>query len=251
MADERAVHRIYMWSGPRNVSTALMYSFAERPDTRIVDEPLYAHYLAVTGASHPGRQEVLASMDHDGTAVMQTLATARLDRSVLFAKQMAHHLVDIDLTWLEPADNLLLIRDPAEMLPSLAEVLDEVTLRDTGLERQVELVRHLESKGRAPFCLDARQLLLDPAAVLREACRRLGLEFFPAMLAWRPGPRPEDGVWAKYWYGGVHRSTGFNPWRPGSRRLPERLTELHETCRELYDFLYERAIRAPGADDAA
>lgn len=249
MPEQERVRRICMWSGPRNVSTALMYSFAERPDTRVVDEPLYGHYLFATGAQHPGRAEVLASMETDGNAVMQTLVTARLDRPVLFAKQMAHHLVGIDLSWLEQTDNLLLIRDPAQMLPSLAEVLDEVTLRDTGLERQAELVRHLEARGRHPFCIDARHLLLNPAAVLTEACGRLGLPFYPAMLAWPPGPRAEDGVWARYWYGGVHRSTGFNPWRPSTRPMPPSLRELYETCRPLYEFLYERAIRAPGADD--
>jgi hypothetical protein len=250
MADGSSRRRIFMWSGPRNVSTALMYSFAERPDTRIVDEPLYAHYLATTGARHPGREAVLASMETDGNAVMRELVTRPLDRPVLFAKQMAHHLVDIDLRWLERADNLLLIRDPAEMLPSLAEVLGEVTLADTGLERQVALVRHLEAAGREPFCIDARQLLLDPEAVLREACERLGIEFWPGMLHWRPGPRAEDGVWAEHWYAGVHRSTGFRPWRPGTRVLPPELRTLHETCRAHYDLLFERAIRAPGADDA-
>jgi hypothetical protein len=241
--------RIYMWCGPRNVSTALMYSFAERPDTRVVDEPLYAHYLRVSGAQHPGRDEVLAAMETDGAKVMQTLATERIDRPVLFAKQMAHHLLDVDLAWLEAADNILLIRDPREMLPSLAEVLDEVTLRDTAMDRQVELVRHLEERGRRPFCIDARQLLLDPRGVLTQVCQRLDLEFSPSMLAWQPGPRPEDGVWAKYWYASVHRSTGFNPWRETRREMPAELTALHEECRSLYEFLYERAIRAPGAKD--
>jgi hypothetical protein len=251
MADRSDGRRIFMWSGPRNVSTALMYSFAERPDTRVVDEPLYAHYLARTGARHPGRDEVLASMETDGNAVMHDLVTGSLDRPVLFAKQMAHHLTGIDLRWLERADNLLLIRDPAEMLPSLADVLGDVTLADTGLERQVALVRHLEAAGRSPFCIDARQLLLDPEAVLREACERLGIEFRREMLSWRPGPRAEDGVWAKHWYAGVHRSTGFRPWRPGTRTVGPELEALHEVCRTHYDLLFERAIRAPGDDDAA
>jgi hypothetical protein len=251
MADAPRDRRIFLWSGPRNVSTALMYSFAERPDTRVVDEPLYAHYLAATGADHPGRDEVMASMSTDGNAVMHELLTRPLDRPVLFAKQMAHHLVGIDLRWLEGAHHMLLIRDPAEMLPSLAEVLGEVGLGDTGLDRQVALVRHLEAEGARPFCIDARQLLLDPPAVLAEACGRLGIEFLPTMLEWRRGPRPEDGVWAKHWYAGVHDSTGFRPWRASSRTLPPSMKDLHERCRVRYDFLFERAIRAPGDDDAA
>ena len=249
MGKENHGRRIYMWSGPRNVSTALMYSFAERPDTRVVDEPLYAHYLRVSGAQHPGRNEILAGMETDGATVMQTLASGKIDRPVLFAKQMAHHLLDVDLAWLEAADNILLIRDPREMLPSLAEVLGEVTLRDTGMDRQVELVRHLEGRGLKPFCIDARQLLLDPRGVLTQVCQRLDLEFSPSMLAWRTGPRPEDGIWARYWYASVHRSTGFNPWRETHRDMPDQLTALYDECRTLYEFLYERAIRAPGAKD--
>jgi hypothetical protein len=239
-----------MWSGPRNVSTALMYSFARRPDTRVVDEPLYAHYLAVSGALHPGRDEVLAAMDNDGEAVMRALAHDPLSRPVLFVKQMAHHLVGIDPGWLDPFDNVLLIRDPRHMLPSLADVLGEVTLRDTGLERQVELVERLEAGGQSPFCLDARLLLMDPEGVLRAACDRLGLPFYPSMLSWPAGGRAEDGIWAKHWYAGVHRSTGFRPWRPGGRPLTGELQALYEDCRPLYEFLLRRAVRATGVDDA-
>ena len=250
MSTAAATRRICLWSGPRNVSTALMYSFAQRPDTVVVDEPLYAHYLAVSGARHPGRAEVLASQDKDGNAVMRALAEEPVARPVLFAKQMAHHLVDIDLAWLEHFDNVLLIRDPAEMLPSLAAVLPEVSLRDTGLESQARLVERLEAAGGRPFCIDARLLLLDPPGVLRAVCERLGLSFFPSMLSWPLGPRPEDGVWAKYWYASVHRSSGFRPWRPSNRDMPPGLERLHEACRPFYAFLLKRAVGAQGADRA-
>jgi hypothetical protein len=250
MSAAAAPRRICLWSGPRNVSTALMYSFAQRPDTQVVDEPLYAHYLAVSGARHPGREEVLASMNHDGNAVMRALAEDPVSKPVLFAKQMAHHLVGIDPAWLAHFDNVLLIRDPVEMLPSLAGVLPEVTLRDTGLEKQARLVERLEAAGGQPFCIDARLLLLDPAGVLRAVCERLGLSFSPAMLSWPLGPRPEDGVWAKYWYASVHRSSGFRPWRPSKRKLAPGLERLHEACRPFYAFLLERAVGAQGADRA-
>ena len=235
--------RIFMWSGPRNISTALMYSFAQRDDTRVVDEPLYAHYLSVTGAPHPGRAEVLADQDNNGDRVLQRLLNDPLGRSVLFAKQMAHHLVGIDLGTLDPARNVLLIRDPREMLPSLAEVLGTVRLEDTGLTTQVELVRHLENKGQKPFCIDSRELLLAPEAIIRKICERLDLPCDPAMLSWPAGPRPEDGVWARYWYSGVHRSSGFQPWQPSKRDIPATLEPLLDECCPLYDFLYERAIR--------
>jgi hypothetical protein len=235
--------RIFMWSGPRNISTALMYSFARRDDTRVVDEPLYAHYLSVTGALHPGREEVLAAQDNNGSEVLRRLLSDPLDKPILFAKQMAHHLVGIDPGELDRARNILLIRDPREMLPSLAKVLGTVRLEDTGLTAQVELVRHLENERQDPFCIDSRTLLLDPEAILTGMCRRLDIPFDRNMLTWQPGPLPEDGVWARHWYSGVHRSSGFHPWKPSTRDVPATLEPLLGECQVLYDFLYRRAIR--------
>jgi hypothetical protein len=236
--------RIFMWSGPRNVSTAVMYGFAQRGDTRVVDEPLYGHYLRVSGARHPGRDEVMAAMDLDGDAVMARLVDDDWGRPILFAKHMAHHLRGVDTAPLARARNFLLIRDPRYMLPSLAKVLPEVTLSDTGLERQVALVRMLEARGQTPFCVDAKRLLMDPPGVLAECCTRLGIGFDAAMLTWAAGPRPEDGVWARHWYANVHRSTGFAPWRPSQAEMPRSLRPLYSTCRKLYEFLLERALPA-------
>jgi len=236
--------RVFMWSGPRNVSTALMYSFAQRADTRVVDEPLYGHYLRVSDAPHPGRHEVMTAMNTDGDDVMDHLVNDDWERPVLFAKQMAHHLIEVGTGWLDQAQNFLLIRDPRYMLPSLATVLPEVALPDTGLDRQVELIRELEARGQQPFCIDARELLTDPRSVLTQCCQRLGVGFDEAMLSWPSGPRAEDGVWAPHWYANVHRSTGFQPWRPTHQDLPAHLQGLYDTCRELYEFLFERAIRA-------
>jgi hypothetical protein len=232
-----------MWSGPRNVSTALMYSFAQRSDARVVDEPLYGHYLHVTGAEHPGRETVLQTMDLDGRRVMHELATGPLDRDVLFAKQMAHHWIELEADLLRPFEHFLLIRDPREMLPSLAEVLHAVTLRDTGLPDQARLLECLLAEGKEPFCVDSRDLLSDPGRVLSEVCRRLGFEFEPCMLEWEPGPRPEDGVWAQWWYSNVHRSVGFQPWRPTGKVLDQDQEALLGACLEIYGRLYEYRIR--------
>ena len=235
--------RVFMWSGPRNVSTAMMYSFAQRPDTRVVDEPLYAHYLRETGVSHPGREQVLAAQDGDGTAVLRRLLGEPADRPVLFAKMMAHHLVGLDPAPVARARNFFLIREPAAMLSSLARVLDRIELRDTALDLQVRLARMLEERGEPVTCVDAGGLLRTPRAVLERLCRCLGLDFHPGMLSWEAGPRPEDGVWAPHWYARVHRTTGFGPWRPAPDSVPAGLEPLLERCRPLYDFLLERAIR--------
>jgi len=238
------VVRVNVWSGPRNVSTALMYSFAQRSDTRVVDEPLYAHYLRVSGAEHPGRDVVLAAQDVDGERVVRDVVLGACDRPVLFLKQMAHHLVDVDRAFLRRTRNVLLTRDPEDMLPSLAETLPRPMLRDTGYAVQTELLRELEAVGQEPPVLVARELLADPRAVLSELCRRLGIEFDPAMLSWTPGPRAEDGVWAPFWYANVHRSSGFQRATTLRAAFPDRLRPLLEECRPQYAELERRAIRA-------
>src|SRR5690606_17851668 len=156
-------------------STALMYSFAQRADTRVVDEPLYGHYLRVSGAPHPGADEVMAAMNTDGEQVVREVILGPCDRPVLVQMQMAHHLVELDCGFLAQTTNVLLIRDPVEMLPSLAENLAQPTLRDTGLAMQSALLDELEQLGQTPPVLDARELLLDPPGVLAALCARLGI----------------------------------------------------------------------------
>ncbi len=236
--------RICMWSGPRNVSTALMYSFAQRDDTRVVDEPLYGHYLASSGARHPGRDTVIRAMDTDGRRVMDRLAVEPADRPILFAKQMAHHWVGLDSRLLRPFEHFLLIRDPRDALPSLSKVLDKVSVADTGLPAQAHLLEELQRLGMQPFCLDSKDLLDNTESMLEAVCRRLGLAYDPAMTRWPAGPRPEDGVWAPWWYANVHRSTGFRPYRSSSEPLSEELQCLLPQCLELYSRLRGRAILA-------
>ena len=241
---------ICLWSGPRNVSTALMYSFAQREDIRVVDEPLYGHYLRVSGAEHPGRDDVLAALDCDGDAVMRRLLRqqARQPELRLFIKHMAHHLVDIDLGFVHRTCNVFLIRDPQEMLPSLTIQVPDAQLADTGLQRQWQLYSSLREAGQQPAVLDSRELLLDPAGVLNALCGQIGLEFTPAMLSWPAGPRAEDGVWAPHWYHAVHESTGFGKYTPKSG-FPERLKPLLAECEPWYERLYEKSIRAGHNED--
>lgn len=220
-----------------------MYSFAQRPDTRVVDEPLYAHYLRVSGADHPGRDEVLAAQDADGERVVRDVILGADDRPVLFFKQMAHHLVELDRGFLEKTVNVFLIRDPREMLPSLSVNIPQPTLADTGLGFQAELLDELRRAGQDPPVLDAQLLLEDPSARLQSLCRRLELDWNPDMLAWSAGPRAEDGVWAPHWYANVHRSEGFAPYRAKTDPLPEHLREVHELCRPHYAKLRAEAAR--------
>jgi hypothetical protein len=236
---------ICLWSGPRNVSTALMYSFAQRDDVRVVDEPLYGHYLRVTGADHPGRDEVIAQMNCDGDAVMHELLDAsREDRARrFFLKHMAHHLVELELDFLEQTRNVFLIRDPRDMLPSLTVQIPHATLADTGLATQWQLYCDLLDRGQQPLVLDSRELLLGPESVLRQLCAGVGLPFSERMLRWSAGPLPEDGVWAPHWYHAVHQSTGFASYR-AKNKFPAALEPLLAECRPWYDKLFSKAIRA-------
>lgn len=234
--------KLSMWSGPRNVSTALMYSFRERSDTIVVDEPLYGHYLKVTGAAHPGDREVMAEMDCDGERVVRETILGPCEREVHFFKNMAHHLVRLDRGFLGEITNVLLIRDPKEMLPSLIQQMPDPTLRDTGLKQQVEILEIVLARRETPVVLDARDLLLNPEAVLRQTCDALGLPFEEAMLHWPAGPKPEDGVWAKHWYENVHASTAFGEYRPKIAPFPETLKHLLQECAPLYERLREHAI---------
>lgn len=224
-----------MWSGPRNVSTALMRSFGARPDTLVVDEPLYAHYLARTGLDHPGRAEVLASQPQDWREVAAAL-TAPLPAPirVQYQKHMAHHLLpDVGRDWLGALDHAFLIRDPVEVVGSYAQVRSAPTLEDLGYPQQVEIFRAFGGP-----VVDARDLLTDPRGVSSALCGALGIEFDERMLSWPPGPRPTDGVWARHWYGSVESSTGFAPYRPSRRTLPNRLAGLAAAARPYYEELY-------------
>lgn len=239
---------ICLWSGPRNVSTALMYSFAQREDVRVVDEPLYGHYLSVTGADHPGREDIIAAMNCDGAAVMRKFLLQPPRSRRLFLKHMAHHLVDLDLGFLQHVKNVFLIRDPREMLPSLTIQLPHAGLADTGLKRQWQLYSDLTEAGRAPTILDSRELLLDPASVLEQLCERLGLPFDHRMLRWDAGPIPEDGVWAPHWYHAVHKSTGFGPYH-AKKEFPPHLESLYAECAPWYEKLFANAIKSDRQGD--
>ena len=235
--------RICLWSGPRNISTALLYSFAQRRDTEPVDEPLYAHFLRVSGARHPLRDACLKAQDTDGERVVRNRILGPCSAPVVFFKQMAHHLVDLNLGFLRQTTNLFLTRDPKEMLPSLQQQIGTPTLRDTGLARQCEVVALLEEWGQTPTVLDSKDLLRNPAAGLKALCERIELPYDDAMLRWPAGPKEFDGVWARQWYRNVHRSTGFQPYRPKRDPFPDELSQLLEQCMPFYAELRGRTLR--------
>jgi hypothetical protein len=236
--------RICLLSGPRNVSTALMYSFAQRQDTRVVDEPLYAHYLRVSGVDHPGRDEILAAQDNDGERVVRDILLGPTDRPVLFLKLMANQVMAVDRGFLAETRNVFLVRNPEGVLPSFDKVVPRPSLADIGLADQVLLLEELRALGQDPAILDSRELLLDPPGVLDQLCRRLDIPFDSAMLSWSAGRRAEDGVWAPHWYDNLHRSTGFAPYHPQTKLVPPHLEDVLAECRPYYETLFRDALLA-------
>jgi hypothetical protein len=225
--------RIAMWSGPRTISTALLRSFGSRPDTVVVDEPLYGFYLASTSVPHPGRDEIIKSMPNGWREVLDELALVPLPagKTIHYAKHMTHHLLpQVDRAALAGFRHAFLIRDPRQLLASYAKVRAEPVLADLGLEQQVAIFRRFGGP-----VVDASDILRQPEPTLRALCEALGIPFDPAMLSWPAGPRDTDGVWGKYWYDGVWRSTGFGPYRESVAELPVELEPLAARCRPFYD----------------
>jgi hypothetical protein len=237
--------RIAMWSGPRNISTAMMRSWENRPDTVVVDEPLYAAYLARTGIDHPGRDAVLAAQPTDLAAAIGTLSEPLPGgASVHYAKHMTHHVdEDMDLDWTLAFRNVALIRDPAEVVSSYVRSREACEPRDIGLLQQAYLVSLWDEAGHPAPIIDAGDFLRAPEPHLRWLCDWLGLDFDERMLAWPAGPRDSDGVWAPHWYAAVQASTGFEPWHPRDLALSAHDAAVAEACRPAYDQLHARRVR--------
>lgn len=240
------VKRIAMWSGPRNISTAMLRSWGNRADTIVCDEPLYAHYLAQTGLQHPGAADTLAAHESDWRAVVKGL-TGPLSpgKTVSYQKHMAHHLLpQIELGWLDELSNCLLIREPKEMLTSLLEFLPEPCLADTGLPQQATILAHVrERTGQQPPIVDAVDVLNQPQEMLAKICQAVGVPFDEAMLSWPAGPRDTDGAWGKYWYEKVYQTTSFSPYRPKNASVPTHLQGLLSECEQIYGQLHQLRMR--------
>jgi hypothetical protein len=238
--------RIAMWSGPRNISTAMMRAWENRGDTAVWDEPLYAFYLHRTGIEHPGAAEVIADGDADWRRVVADL-TGPIPgaKPIYFQKHMTHHMLDeVDRNWLALVHNCFLIRDPREVIASYARTRPEVTVADVGVLQQASLFATVEGlAGTTPLVLDSRDVLEEPRAMLTALCAVLDVPFSERMLSWPSGPRTSDGVWAKYWYDAVQASTGFSPYVSKAHTLPAALEPLAEECLPHYRRLYEQRLR--------
>ena len=233
--------RICLWSCPRNVSTALMYSFAQRIDTKVFDEPLYAHYLLQSGVAHPFREKVLESQENDGNKVVNSIILTE-HAPISFHKLMAHFLININTDFLSKVSNIIFIRHPKEIIASYCKVIPHPKMEDIGVEKQYELYNQLVSIDNSPIVLDSKYLLKNPKLALQKLCLLLEIPFEEKMLKWEKGARKEDGIWAKYWYKNVHNSTGFLPYIEKEINLKNSNLVLSEKCQPYYEFLTNKSI---------
>jgi Sulfotransferase domain len=237
--------RIAMWSGPRNISTAMMRAWENRPDTAVSDEPLYAHYLDATGIDHPMRDRVIASQPRDWRRVVADITgPVPGGKAIWYQKHMTHHMIpEVGRDWFCDVSHAFLIRDPREMLASYAAKRTEVTAADLGAELQAELYDEVIARtGRPPPVIDAADVLADPRGLLIRLCGALDVPFDEAMLAWPAGPRDTDGVWGAHWYASVEASTGFLPHEARDIELSAEMEAIARACLPFYRRLWERRL---------
>jgi hypothetical protein len=239
--------RLSMWSGPRNISTAMMRAWGSRPDTIVFDEPLYAHYLRQTGKPHPGATEIIAAGPSTAEeTIMRMMRPPPDGKTICYYKQMSHHVLPtMDRDWMREMTHAFLIRDPAEVIASYIQHVAEPTLEDTGFPQQAEIFHLVRDwTGIIPPVVDARDVLTNPRGVLTRLCSTLGIEFSDQMLSWAPGPRDTDGLWAKYWYKEVESSISFRTYESKTREIPTRLHKLLTECDRYYRELYNHRLTA-------
>ena len=234
-----------MWSGPRNISTAMMRAWGNRRDTVVIDEPFYAYYLRTTGKNHPGADEVIAAGEIDWRRIVaQLTGPIPNGRQIFFQKQMTHHfLPEINREWLGAVTNCFLIRDPREVIASYVKKREHPSLEDLGFIQQAEIFDFVRSRTDAiPPIVDAKDVLENPERTLRLLCDAVGVDFNRSMLSWPPGLRETDGIWARHWYSEVAKTTSFRPYRPTDQQVPERLREIYERCCDCYEKLYQHRL---------
>ena len=237
------VVRIAMWSGPRNISTAMMRAWESRADCAVMDEPFYGAYLAETGLDHPMRDEILAAHATDFAQISADCAQ-RADAPVIYQKHMCQHMIpEAPLDWMAACRHAFLIRPPSEVAASFSRKYPNQTAEDLGFRRQAELYRVASEIDGPPPVIEARDMLEDPEGMLKALCRALEVPFDPAMLAWEAGPRDSDGIWARHWYQAVESSTGFAEPSPASP-CPDALSGVVAECQPYYEQMREHRLVA-------
>ena len=236
---------IAMWSGPRNISTAMMRSFENRDDAFVSDEPFYAHYLNQTGVDHPMREEILNEGEINWNQISNYITgDIPHNKSIWYQKHMAqHNLPEVNLEWTKKVNNCFLIRDPAEVIISYSKKFEITSINQLGFPQQIVLYNYIAKQMESlPIVLDSKDLLKNPKNILEKLCEKLNIPFMESMLSWPTGKRDSDGIWGQHWYGNVEQSTGFQKYKKENEKIPPKYFSIYEKCINYYQKLYERRL---------
>jgi len=239
--------KIAMWSGPRNLSTAMMYSFAARTDTTVVDEPYYAAYLAATKIIHPMHEQIIAEGESDPVKIAHLCRGDNpQQKPIFYQKQMTKHMIpEFDRDWIDDVCNVFLIREPARVIASYHVKHEDPELADIGVKEQLEIFdRVCQKTGQAALVIDSADILDAPEKMLRALCHSLDIEFQPSMLNWKTGPRSYDGVWAPHWYKSVWQSTGFGSPSKNEAQVPAHLLQLLDDANVYFEQIQKYKLLA-------
>ncbi len=234
-----------MWSGPRNISSALMRSFENRSDCFVSDEPFYSYFLAKTKLKHPLYQEIIQSGFTDYNQIIKYITgPIPSSKKIWYQKHMAHHILEgNNMKWVKHMKNCLLIRHPSDVILSYLQKNKLENIEQLGYLQLIQIYKILtEELNIHPIIIDAEDLLSKPEDMLNLLCKNLGIKFDKKMLSWSVGIRKTDGVWSKHWYKNVEASNGFNPFNKTDRKIPVKYRIINDKCMELYNFLYERRM---------
>ena len=236
---------IAVWSGPRNISTALMRSFENRSDCFVSDEPFYSYFLHETGLKHPLRDEVIKTgLINYNKIIKYITGPIPFSKNIWYQKHMAHHILPgVNMNWIKSMKNCLLIRHPSDVILSYSKKYEISSIQQLGYLQQVDIYEMLYQEiGTPPIIVDAQDLLKEPRKMLIEICKNIRIKFDEKMLSWPLGPRITDGIWGKHWYKQVEVSTGFNPYIKTNGTIPSKYQGLYDKCMKHYDFLYQNRI---------
>jgi hypothetical protein len=236
--------KIAMWSGPRNISTALMRSFENRNDTFVSDEPFYGHFLKHSKVDHPLKNDIINSLDTNWESISKYLkGQIPKKKSVWYQKHMAqHNIKTLEMSWINELNNCFLIRSPKEVILSYIKKFKLSSINQLGFSQQFNLFKYIEQQNKEIIIIDSNDLLTNPEHILKLLCKKLNIPFSNKMLSWRSGSRATDGIWGKHWYNNVRNSTSFNSYKKNENKLPKQYQHINDECVKYYEFMYERRI---------
>ena len=232
------------WSGPRNISTALMRSWSSRKDTFVTDEPFYAYYLKETKLKHPMHREIITKYSSNYNEIIKYLTNKIPDnRKIWYQKHMAHHLLDLNnIEWINNFKNCILLRHPKEVISSFSKKSKLSSVEELGYPQQYEIIRFLKKNNKSYTIIDSSELLKNPEKVLAAWCKKNNIKFDISMLKWEKGNHNNDGIWWESWYDNVIKTTGFQKYEKKDISIENKYDSIYNESMKYYNYLIEEKL---------